>query len=316
MDISAINDAVITLDPATQMALAMSLAFTMFTVALGLKTDDFTFVRAHPRSILAGLAAQIIGLPLITLALLFAFNPIPGIALGMLIVACCPGGNVSNLFTRLSRGNVAYSVALTTCSSIFSAVFLPFAILFWTGLYAPTRDLVETIQLDRVSFIVNTGITLLIPLALGISLAHSKPALAERLQGYCLPVAVMIILLIVIFGLASNADILRNFGTAVLPFVILHNAAAFLIGGAVGRLVLKTPPARRALAFEIGIQNSGLGLLIMLSQFGGLGSGAMIIATWGIWHFVSGFALTAVFRAVQKHQPTQNLELQEDSHGL
>ncbi len=316
MDTSAINDAVITLDPATQVALAMSLAFTMFTVALGLKTDDFAFVRAHPRSILAGLAAQIVGLPIITLALLFAFKPIAGIALGMLIVACCPGGNVSNLFTRLSRGNVAYSVALTTCSSIFSAIFLPFAILFWTSLYPPTRDLVETIQLDRASFIINTSITLLIPLAVGITTAHLKPALAQRLQSYCLPLAVMIILMIVVFGLASNSGLLRDFGAAVLPYVILHNAAAFFVGGIIGKFALKTPPARRALAFEIGIQNSGLGLLIMLSQFGGLGSGAMIIATWGIWHFVGGFALTAAFRTAQKHQLTQNLEPQEDSHGL
>lgn len=316
METSAINDAVITLDPATQLGLALSLAFTMFTVALGLKTADFAFVRAHPRSILAGLMAQIIGLPLMTLALLYIFDPMAGIALGMLVVACCPGGNVSNLFTRLSRGNVAYSVALTTCSSIFSAMFLPFAILFWTGLYGPTRDLVETIQLDRISFIINTSVTLLIPLALGIFLAHARPQLAEKLQGYCLPIAVLIILIIVVVGLSTNASLLRDFGATIMPFVILHNATAFAVGGIVGRTALKTVPARRALAFEIGIQNSGLGLLIMLSQFGGLGSGAMIIATWGIWHFVSGFALTAVFRTAHKFHPTHSLDLREDSHGL
>ncbi|NVJ68913.1 MAG: bile acid:sodium symporter, partial [Alphaproteobacteria bacterium] len=184
METSAINDAVITLDPATQLGLAISLAFTMFSVALGLKTDDFSFLKSHKRSVLYGMLTQIIGLPLITLVILSTFKPMAGIALGMLIVACCPGGNVSNLFTRLSRGDVAYSVSLTTCSSLFSAAFLPLAILFWTSLYGPTRDLVEAIHLDRTSFVLNTSLTLLVPLGFGILLSHYKPQVAHKLQRF------------------------------------------------------------------------------------------------------------------------------------
>lgn len=316
MDTAPINDAVITLEPATQVALAISLAFTMFTVALGLKTDDFAFLRSHPRSVGYGLLGQIIGLPLITLLILAIFQPMAGIALGMLIVACCPGGNVSNLFTRLSRGDVAYSVSLTTCSSLFSAAFLPFAVLFWTSLYGPTRELVDSIELDRLAFILNTSLTLLLPLAAGIWLSHKLPDLAARLQKACLPIAVLIILVIVVVGLSKNLHLLRDFGGQILPYVMLHNAAAFLIGGVIGLVALKTGQARRALIFEIGIQNSGLGLLIMLSQFGGLGSGAMVIATWGIWHFIGGFTVTGLFRLADRLTQTSPQRVLEDTHGL
>jgi len=316
MDASAINDAVITLEPGTQLALAISLAFTMFAVALGLKTDDFSFLKTHKRSVFYGLMAQIIGLPLITLALLALFEPMAGIALGMIIVACCPGGNVSNLFTRLSRGDAAYSVSLTTCSSLFSAAFLPIMILFWTSLYGPTRDLVEAIHLDRVSFVLNTSYTLLVPLLAGILLSHFRPQAAHKLQRVCLPLAVAVIVVIVAVGLATNLDLLKHFGDQILPYVALHNTTAFILGGLVGMLGLRTRAARRALVFEIGIQNSGLGLLIMLSQFGGLGSGAMVLATWGIWHFIGGFAVTGLFRLADRITHYSPPTLQEDTHGI
>lgn len=303
----------ITLEPGTQLGLAIALAFTMFSVALGLKADDFSFLRNHPRRVAVGFLTQVLGLPLVTLLVLVIFKPIAGIALGMLIVACCPGGNVSNLFTRLSGGDTAYSVTLTTCSSIFSAAFLPFAVLFWTGLYAPTRELVNTIELDRAAFIINTSITLLIPLALGIYLAHARPIWAAKLQRIFLPIAVLIIAVIVVAGLASNMSLLRDFGTVIMPYVVAHNALAFALGAAVGFVTKLGRKTRRALVFEIGIQNSGLGLLIMLSQFGGLGSGALILATWGIWHFIGGFTVLAIYRLARR---ISSPVTQETTHGL
>lgn len=304
----------ITLEPSTQLGLAVALAFTMFSVALGLKTGDFSFLRNHPRRVAVGFLTQVLGLPLVTLLILLIFQPIAGIALGMLIVACCPGGNVSNLFTRLSGGDTAYSVTLTTCSSVFSAAFLPFTVLFWTGLYAPTRELVDAIELDRMAFIVNTSITLLIPLALGIYLAHARPTWAESMQRIFIPIAVLIIAALVVVGLASNLSLLRDFGTVIMPYVMAHNALAFALGAIVGILAKFNPNTRRALVFEIGIQNSGLGLLIMLSQFGGLGSGALILATWGVWHFVGGFTVLAIYRLARRI--SSPIKPQENTHGL
>ncbi|TNE62556.1 MAG: hypothetical protein EP335_12010 [Alphaproteobacteria bacterium] len=293
---TGINDAVVAMESGTQLGLTIALAFMMFSVALGLRTSDFGFLKTHPRSMAVGLLAQIVGLPLVTLALILLLNPAPGIALGMLVVACCPGGNVSNLYTRLSGGNTAYSVALTTCSSLFSAAALPLAILFWTGLYGPTRDLVKTIDVDRAAFIAQTSTTLLLPLLAGIAVAHFMPALARRLLKICLPLAVLLLLALVVVGITRNMDLLADFGATILPIVILHNAAAFLTGSLTGRLFLNNRAKARALTFEVGIQNSGLGLLIILSQFKGLGSAALILATWSVWHLIGGFVLTGFLR--------------------
>nr|WP_281500550.1 bile acid:sodium symporter family protein [Kordiimonas marina] len=300
----------------TQVALGIGLAIMMFSVALGLKAEDFAFLKTHPRSMVIGLFAQIIALPAVTLLLIHLINPEPGIALGMMIVACCPGGNVSNLYTRLSRGHTAFSVALTTCSSLFSAAVLPFAILFWTGLYEPTRELVKTIDIDRGSFIMQTSITLLLPLLSGFALAHLKPRLAQKLLKVFMPLAVALLITLVAVGVGTNTSLLVDFGTTILPIVALHNASAFLTGWLTGAFLIKNRAKARALTFEVGIQNSGLGLLIVLSQFKGLGSAALILATWSVWHLLGGFTLMTVFRAKDRMQPTPILIPREEQNGL
>jgi len=275
--------------------LSLSLAFTMLTVALGLKPANFEFIRTHPRSILYGTAVQLLGLPLMTFGLILLIRPSPGIALGMLIVASCPGGNISNLLTRVGRGNAAYSVSLTMVSSIFAAVLLPFAILFWTSLYGPTATLLKEIELDRVGFLVATAITLVIPLAMGLWLAHFHPKTAEHLNRYFLPVAIVILIALITIGIFNNRELLAKFGTTILPYVVLHNGLAYLLGYLAGRIYLDHTKAR-ALTFEVGIQNTGLGLIIVLAQFGGTGSAAIIVGTWSLWHIFAGFLLANLFR--------------------
>lgn len=297
---SGIKEAVVALDPLMQGVLTIALAFIMLAVSLGLKASDFDFIKKHPQSILIGLLTQLIGLPLLTLGLIYLITPTPGIALGMLVVACCPGGNVSNLLTRISGGDVAYSVALTMASSVFAVAVLPFAILFWTGLYTPTADLLREIQIDRIRFVVATSITLLIPLIVGLLTAHNKPALAERLSKLFIPLAIGILVALIVGGIATNLHLIIDYGTETLPIVIAHNAAAFLLGAIVGITALKGHNKTRALTFEVGIQNTGLGLLIVLSQLGGIGSAAIIVGSWSIWHLFAGFLLANSFRFFDK----------------
>ncbi len=300
-----IKDAVVAMDPAMQGVLSIALAFIMFAVALGLRPSDFSFVRTHTRSVLIGTITQLVGLPILTLALITAVTPSPGIALGMLVVACCPGGNISNLLTRISKGDAAYSVALTMISSIFAVALLPFAILFWTGLYGPTASLLEEINIDRVRFILATSITLLIPLAAGLSTAHYHPELAAKLGRIFMPVAIGILIILIIVGVTTNKHLILNYGTETLPLVIIHNALAFTLGALVGYIFLKDQWKARALTFEVGIQNTGLGLLIVLSQLGGIGSAAIIVASWSIWHLFAGFILATLFRTLNKSNKQQ-----------
>ena len=267
----------------------------MLSVALGLRPSDFRFVRTHPRVILIGSLAQLLALPLMTLALILLINPTPGIALGMLIISTCPGGNISNLLTRIAHGDTAYSVSLTMVSSIFVGIFLPFSIVFWTGLYAPTSVLLDQIEIDRVEFVVSTTTILLGPLAIGLLGVHFRPKLAERLNKLFLPVAVGIVVLLVSIGIFTNLDLISKYGTSLFPLIIGYNALAFLLGFSIGKIFLP-PKKARALTFEVGIQNTGLGLVIVLAQFGGIGSAAIVVGSWSIWHMFAGLVLANLYR--------------------
>ena len=278
----------------------------MLSVALGLKASDFSFVKSHPKVIVFGSFIQLIALPLMTLGLILLLKPTPGIALGMLIIASCPGGNISNLLTRIAHGDTAYSVSLTMISSIFVGAMLPFAIIFWTSLYAPTANLLDQIDINRAQFVISTTIVLLAPLTIGMAIVHFLPPVAEKLHKIFMPIAVSIVALMVIVGIFTNSELIINFMADMIPLIIGYNALAFLLGYIAGKLVLP-PKKARALTFEVGIQNTGLGLIIVLAQFGGVGSTAIIVGGWSIWHMFAGLIIAKAFRLNDKFKKAKTL---------
>lgn len=302
----------IVLNPAVQVALAAAIAFIMLSIALGLKTRDFAFIRSHPASILIGITTQLLGLPIMTLALVSALDPNPEVALGMLVVACCPGGNTSNLLTRLGHGDTAYSVSLTMVSSIFAATLLPVTILFWTGIYTPTSELLDTVDIDRVAFVTTTSMTLLFPLLIGLLVSHKAPEQAQKMHKLFMPLSVVILLGVIIAGISSNFDMLVNHAHSIFPLVITHNGLGFILGAVAGLLFLKKGPKVRALSFEVGIQNSGLGMLIVLAHLEGVGGAAVVVGAWGIWHLIAGFLIVAGLRFKDSISSNKS----EVSHGL
>ncbi|MBL4837104.1 MAG: bile acid:sodium symporter [Kordiimonadaceae bacterium] len=297
---------VLALDPGVQNLLIVVLAFIMLSVSLSLKSADFDFIKKHPTSILIGSIAQLLGLPLLTLLLIFIIVPSPGAALGMIVIACCPGGNVSNLLTRISNSDAAYSVALTSVSSVFAAIMLPFAILFWTGLYGPTADLLQEINIDRADFIIKTGITLAIPVATGLLAAYRWPTIASKLAKILVPISIFLIVTVIALGVKANLGVLLGSGAILLPIVIIHNVTAFGLGYITGYFGLRDKRKARALTFEVGIQNAGLGLLIVLSQLGGVGDAALIVALWSLWHLIAGLLLVGIFRLGDKWRESPN----------
>jgi BASS family bile acid:Na+ symporter len=156
MDVIALDSLRIVLDPIGQVGVALALMLVMFSVALGLRVDDFSFLRDKPLLFAGGVIAQVIVLPLVTFLIILAMRPAPSIALGMIVVACCPGGAVSNLLTYLSRGNVAASVALTATSSLLAAILTPASILFWSHAYAPTGALLRSLDVSPLLFLAQT----------------------------------------------------------------------------------------------------------------------------------------------------------------
>lgn len=277
-------------------AMAFNLALMMFAVALGLRTEHFRFFKDEPRVYVAGVAAQILGLPLLTLALCFILKPLPSMALGMILISCCPGGNVSNLLSMYGRGNTALSVSLTATSSLFAAFMTPISILFWCSLYPPTRNLLNEIDFDTASFLLQTLFILALPIVLGMMTVRFLPDLANRLYRPLAAIAGLGLFAIIAVAIVRFAGVFLALGPIIFVLVFIHNALALGMGNLTGRLVKADIAARRSLTFEVGIQNSGLGLVILITQLNGLGGAGAIAGLWGVWHIGAGLALVWLFR--------------------
>lgn len=296
MDVTELDNLRITLDPIGQAGVALALMLVMFSVALGLRVDDFRFLSDKPILFLGGVLAQVLVLPLVTWVLVLMLSPPASIALGMIVVACCPGGAVSNLMTYLSRGNVAVSVALTATSGLLAAVLTPASILFWSHSYEPTSTLLKTLEVSPFIFLTQTTLLLALPLLVGMSVAAKAPDVAARIRRHATLLGTSVLIGVVIYGIVYFSDILIPVLSVIGIIVLLHNAVAFATGAAAGLILSGMTATRRALTFEIGIQNSGLALVILLSQLQGLGGAAAVAAFWGIWHLIAGGLIVVLFR--------------------
>lgn len=274
----------------------MALMLVMFSVALGLRFEDFRILADKPRLYVGGVVTQVIILPLVTFFLLHTISPPPSIALGMIVVACCPGGAVSNLMTYLARGDVAVSVALTATSSILAALLTPASTLFWTGAYGPTAELFKSLDVDPMLFVLQTTLLLALPLAAGMFVAAKAPNIAAKIRGKTTLLGTAVLGGTIIYGIVYFFPVLWPALGLLGGIVLVHNAVAFVTGAAAGRLLSKDVAVQRALTFEIGIQNSGLALVILLAQLQGLGGAAAIAAVWGVWHLIAGGIIVQVFR--------------------
>jgi BASS family bile acid:Na+ symporter len=298
VEMTTLDSLRIVLDPAGQAGVALALMLVMFGVALGLRVDDFRILADKPRVFFGGVIAQIVVLPLVTFGLVHLLAPPPSIALGMIVVACCPGGSVSNLLTYLSRGEVAVSVALTATSSMLAALLTPASTLFWAQAYAPTAELLKSLEVSPLLFIGQTTLLLAIPLAAGMIVAAKKPRIAERIRKRATLVGALVLVATIIYGVIYFYPVLWPAVGLLAGITVLHNSAAFLTGATAGWLLSRQSAVRRALTFEVGIQNSGLALIILLSQLKGVGGAAAIAAVWGVWHIIAGGTLALIYNYV------------------
>jgi BASS family bile acid:Na+ symporter len=288
MDTETLDSLRIVLDPLGQAGVALALMLVMFGVALGLRVQDFRILADKPSLYVGGVLAQIVLLPLVTFGLILLISPPPSIALGMIVVACCPGGSVSNLLTYLSRGDIAVSVALTATSSMLAALLTPASTLFWAQAYAPTAKLLVSLDVNPLLFIGQTTLLLALPLAAGMIVAAKAPEIAERIRKRTTVAGAAVLGATIIYGIAYFFPILWPAVGLLASITILHNTVAFATGAVVGMALTKQPSIRRALTFEVGIQNAGLALIILLAQLKGVGGAAAIAAVWGVWDLIAG----------------------------
>ncbi|WP_417807136.1 bile acid:sodium symporter family protein [Thioclava sp.] len=280
--------------PASLHLLNAILGIVMFSVAIDLAPRDFRALLGRPKSLVVGFASQFVVLPALTFALISVLHPRPSIALGLILVAACPGGNVSNFFTHRAGGNTALSVSLTAFSTAAAIVLTPLNIAFWGSLYGPTRALLHQTTIDPVQVAITVVVMLLLPLLAGIALNQARPDITARLRGPLKWVSMGIFVAFVLMSLAANWGYFLQFVGLIAGLVVLHNALAFAGGYGTATLAGLSPYDRRSVTIETGIQNSGLGLVLIFAFFGGLGGMAIVAAFWGIWHIIAGFTLSTL----------------------
>ena len=295
MDPAAIDQVRLNFNPQGLFVINAAIGLMMLGVALELKLEDFKRIFLAPKAPGIGLAAQFILLPAFTFLLTLILQPPPSIALGMILVAACPGGNLSNIVTYLARGNCAVSVSMTAVSTAAAIIMTPLNLTLWGSLNPHTAQILRKVSLSPFDVFVNIFIILGIPLIIGLSVSHRYPSLVQKVRKPFKIFSLIFFLGIVAGALIANWRHFIDYVGLVFFGVLIHNALALNLGYWSGRLLRLNEPDTRAVSIEVGIQNSGLGLILVFNFFQGLGGMAIITAWWGIWHIIAGLIAAFIF---------------------
>jgi BASS family bile acid:Na+ symporter len=290
------------------------LAFVMFGVALSIRVSTFKSILKNPKSVIWGLMLQWFALPALTCLLTIILNPIitPMVALGMILVASCPGGNVSNFLSSLSKGNVELSVSMTAITTLFASIITPFNFWFWGTHYckfALIRNKIPTLDIPFSEMLSQIILILGIPIVLGLICSHYFPKFSKKiikpsqvLSIICFIAMVIVSMTQVLAGFEQRWDVYAAILSA-LVIVVIHNLTALATGYYGGKVAKLPKKDCRTLSIEIGIQNSGLALALLFnpaifdpSQWKSNGGIVIIAALWGIWHIISGLGISYKFR--------------------
>lgn len=307
--LEALNSITINFGEGGMMVVNIILAFVMFGVAMGIRPHIFKEIFVNPRSVIIGVLLQWIALPAVTFAIALALSPLitPMIALGMILVASCPGGNISNFITSLSKGNIELSISMTAVTTAFAPLVTPFNFFLWGSLYSqiismntdiPTLIIPFFPMLEQILFLLG------VPILLGLIFRRYLPKLAQRITKPAQLISILLFIAMVAASFSQNFQLFIDHIFYVFFIVLLHNGCALATGYVGGRLTRVSVPDRRSLTIEIGIQNSGLGLILLFNPaifppeiwHGHYGGMLFITAWWGIWHIISGLTVAYFFR--------------------
>ena len=279
----------------------LAIAFIMFGVALSIRPGHFRTVFLNPKPVVIGAVAQYVVLPALTYLLVLIIRPSTPVALGMILIAACPGGNVSNLISSVSKANVTLSLSLTTITTVMSLIMTPFNFAFWGGLYAKHSPLLVPISIDPIEMFRTVFLILGIPVILGMFIGMRFPKFSKRMDKPIQAASVIFFIGFIVAALAGNFSIFIKYIHLIFLLVLLHNGLAFSSGYLLPKLFKINEIDCRTISIETGIQNSGLGLALIFNprifppelNLGGM---AMVAAWWGIWHIVAGLILATYWR--------------------
>jgi BASS family bile acid:Na+ symporter len=278
-------------NPQTLLLLNCVLGLVMLGVSLELKIEDFRAALRMPRALVIGLIAHHLVFPAATYLLVLALQPRPSIALGMILVAACPAGNISNFLTHLARGDAALSISISTGSTLLAIFLTPLNFAFWGGLYPPAQAILREVAVNPLEMLVHVFLLLGLPLAVGLAVSAKWPTFVDKVRKPMRLFSLGVFILFVVAALGANWRYFVLYVGTVVGVVFVHNAGALGLGYGMATLLRLPERARRAVSFECGIQNSGLGLILIFNFFAGLGGMAIVAAWWGVWHIVAGLSL-------------------------
>lgn len=268
----------------------------LFGIALDTKISDFRVAFRQPKAMAIAIIAQFLLLPALTFGLTLLLNVRGSVALGMILVASCPPGNVSNILTHRAKGDVALSVSMTAIGNVLAIFLMPLNVAFWGSIHPTGSEYLADIELDALSMFGEIAFVIGLPFILGIAISTKWPVVAAKSTKIVSKLSFLALGAIIVFGVTKNLDIFVNYIGVVLLAVFLHDALALALGYVIARTGRLDVPGRKAMTFEVGIRNAGLGLLIVFSFFGGLGGMALVAAWWGIWDIIAGLVVADVWK--------------------
>lgn len=292
-----VDQITIAFDEGSLTTLRIVLGLILLGVALDTRVSDFARAIRRPWAILVVVVAQFLILPAITFVLTLALDLRGSLALGLILVACCPPGNVSNILTHRAGGDVALSVSMTAVGNVLAIFLMPVNMAFWGSLHPTGKALLQDISLNPLDMLLEVFLVIGLPFVVGIYLAHRFPRFAARARKVVGPVAFLGLGAIILVGVANNWAIFTAYIGLVVLAVFLHDALALLLGYVIGRAARLPQASVKASTFEVGIRNAGLGLLLVFSFFGGLGGMALVAAWWGIYDIIAGLVVAAIWKA-------------------
>ena len=262
------------------------LGVIMFGMGLTLDAEDFRVVFSRPRDVLVGCLAQFTVMPLLAFLLTKVFSLEPALAIGVILVGCCPGGTASNVITYLAKGDLALSVGMTAVSTLMAPILTPLLVWLLAG---------ETVDVHVVGMLLSILWVVILPVALGLLVKRFWPRTTERVAGYLPALSTLAICMIVLIVIAANAHKLLVGGWIILLVVVLHNVCGLAAGYLIGALLHLTPAKRRAISIEVGMQNSGLASSLATLHFAAYPLATIPGALFSVWHNISGAVVARIY---------------------
>ncbi len=267
------------------------LGLIMFGMGLTLSAEDFKVVISRPKDIVLGCLAQFTIMPIMAYVLAKGFSLSPELALGVILVGCCPGGTASNVICYLANGDLALSVGMTACSTLLAPIITPLLVWIFAGTF---------VDVDAIGMLLSIVYVVIAPIVAGLLCQHYMPKATHRVVGYLPAFSTLMITLVVGIIVSHNASKLLSGGLVVLLVVALHNLSGLFLGYGIGYLMHLSPNKRTAISIEVGMQNSGLASSLAVIHFATYPMATIPGAIFSVWHNISGALAAKWFTGTQK----------------